>query len=74
MQGTVLAGIGVAIALVGAAVLSPLVQPLLFHTSARSIAVYAFVGGVVLVVAIAASLIPATRAARVDPMSVLRSD
>jgi ABC-type lipoprotein release transport system permease subunit len=47
---------------------------LLFHTPARSVAVYALAGGVVVVVAIAASLIPAARAARIDPMSVLRSE
>jgi predicted permease len=73
-QGTILAGIGVAIAAIGAAILAPLVQPLLFQTSARSVAVYALVGGLVLIVAIAASLIPAARAARVNPMSVIRSE
>jgi predicted permease len=73
-QGTVLAGIGVAIATAGAAVLAPLVQPLLFHTSARSLPVYAIVAFILVVVAIAASIIPAGRAARVNPMSVMRSD
>ena len=73
-QGAVLAAIGIALATIGAAILAPLVQPLLFRISARSVAVYALVGGVVIVVAIAASLIPAARAARVNPMSVIRSE
>jgi putative ABC transport system permease protein len=73
-QGAVLAAIGIAIATIAAAILAPLVQPLLFQTSARSVAVYTVVGVVVIGVAIAASLIPATRAARVDPMSVIRSE
>jgi ABC-type lipoprotein release transport system permease subunit len=36
--------------------------------------VYGLVGGVVLIVAIAASLIPAVRAARVSPMVAIRSE
>jgi len=73
-QGAMLAGVGIAVATTSAAILAPLVQPLLFHTPARSVAVYALVGGVVVGVAIAASLIPAARAARIDPMSVIRSE
>jgi putative ABC transport system permease protein len=73
-QGMVLAGIGVVIAALGAALLAPRVQPLLFQTSARSVPVYALVSAVMLIVAIAASLIPAARAARVNPMSVIRSE
>jgi putative ABC transport system permease protein len=74
MQGAVIAAIGVSIATVGSAALAPLVQPLLFQMSARSIPVYAFVGGGMLIVALVASLLPAFRAARVDPMNVVRSD
>lgn len=73
-QGAVLAGIGVVMAMVGAVVLAPLIQPLLFHTSARSGPVYALVGGAMLIVGIVASLIPAARAARVSPMSVIRAE
>lgn len=74
MQGAALAGIGIGIATGGAALLAPIVQPLLFQVSARSIVVYALVGGVVLIVAIVASLIPADRAARVNPMSAIRAE
>ena len=45
---------------------------LLFHESPRDPAVFAAVGSVLLVVAIAASAIPARRAARVDPTIALR--
>jgi predicted permease len=73
-QGATLAGIGIGIATAAAAVLAPLVQPLLFQTSARSVAIYAFVGGTMLLIALGASLVPAARAAAVDPMSVIRSE
>ena len=73
-QGARLAGIGIVIAVAGAAALAPLVQPLLFHVSARSAATYVAAGVVMIVVAVAASMVPAARAARVSPMSVIRSE
>lgn len=73
-QGARLASYGVIIAIIAAAVLAPVVQPLLFQVSARSVTTYATVSLVVLVVAIAASLVPAARAARVNPMVALRAD
>ncbi|HEX5436794.1 MAG TPA: FtsX-like permease family protein, partial [Gemmatimonadaceae bacterium] len=66
--------LGVLVAMGCAALLAPLVQPLLFHVSARSIAIYMLVGGGMLVVAIAASLVPAVRAANANPGSVMRSE
>ncbi len=50
------------------------VQPLLFDESARDPVVFALVAGVLLAAAIAASWIPARRAARVDPTEALRAD
>ncbi len=49
-------------------------QPLLFHESARDPAVIGLVGAVMLLVALAASAVPAYRASRADPNSALRSD
>ena len=49
-------------------------QPLLFKQSARDPVVYAAVGVVLLFVALAASTIPAIRAARADPNTALRSE
>ncbi len=51
-----------------------LVEPLLFQTSARDPVVLALVAGILLVAACAASMIPALRARRVDPVRALRSE
>jgi predicted permease len=68
----VVAGIcvGIVIAL-GAA---RLVEGLLFGLSPRDPTVFVSVSAVLLVVAVLASLVPAFRATRVDPMSALRAD
>ena len=50
------------------------IQPVLFRQSARDPVVYAMVAALVIGVAIAASAIPALRAARVDPNRVLRAE
>lgn len=73
-QGARLAGVGIVIAVAGAASIAPLVQPLLFHVSARSPGTYMAAGVVMIVVAVAASMVPAARAARTSPMSVIRSE
>ena len=62
--------IGAAIALASAR----WIKPLLFEVSPRDPIVYAIVTSVLLAVAIAASLVPARRAARVDPNVALRSE
>ncbi len=49
-------------------------QPLLFHQSARDPIVYSLVGAVLLTVAVAASAVPARRAAKADPNVALRED
>jgi predicted permease len=73
-QGATLGIFGVAIALVVAAMLAPFVQPLLFNTSGRSVTVYATVGLSMVMVAVVASLIPAWRGARVDPLAAIRAE
>ena len=73
-QGAALAFVGVVIATAGAAVVAPYVQPLLFQTSARSVAVYALVAIATVTVAVGASVIPAWRGARVDPLTAIRSE
>ena len=50
------------------------IAPLLFDQSARDPAVFAFVTGVLLLVAITASAIPAIRGARMDPNDALRRE
>ena len=50
------------------------VAPLLFRQSPRDPAVFALVAAILLIVAVAASLVPALRAAGVDPRSALQAD
>jgi ABC-type antimicrobial peptide transport system permease subunit len=49
-------------------------QPLLFRQSATDPGVYAVVGAMMLVVALAASALPAARAAKADPSAALRAE
>lgn len=69
---TVAAGciVGLGAALLGAR----FVGDLLFDTSPRDVGVFAVVTGTMLLVAVLASLLPARRAATVDPMVALRAE
>jgi putative ABC transport system permease protein len=73
-QGVRFALIGVAAGTVIALAAARWFQPLLFHQSARDPVVYAVVGVTLLIVAIAASAVPARRAANADPNIALRAD
>ena len=73
-RGLSLALIGVALGVAMARVGARWVAPLLFETSATDPGVFAFVGAMLLVVAFAACVIPARRAASSDPASALRSE
>ena len=66
--------VGVAIGLVVAMGAARYVGPLLFGVSAKDPAVYAGVAAVLIVVALAASAVPAWRASQVDPSVALRGD
>jgi ABC-type antimicrobial peptide transport system permease subunit len=67
-------GIGVAAGLVAALLLAPRLQELLYHTSPRDPVTLGTVALVLLIVSLAASCVPAWRAARVDPIVALRAD
>ena len=73
-RGLALTAAGIVIGLVGAALLSRFVQSLLYQTAGTDLATYAAVPLLLAVVGAAASWLPARRAARVDPMVVLRSE
>jgi ABC-type antimicrobial peptide transport system permease subunit len=73
-QALVLASIGAAAGVVLALGGGRLIQPLLFHTSAHDPMVFGVVVAVILGISIVASLAPAVRATRVDPVTALRSD
>ena len=73
-QGVRFAVAGVTLGTVLALVAARWVQPLLFAQSATDVRVFGTVGGVLVLVAIVASGLPARRATRVDPNTVLRAD
>jgi predicted permease len=73
-QGLTLAIIGLAIGLVAAAAFTRVATTLLFGVKPTDPATFAIVGAFMLLVAAAASIIPARRATRVDPLVALRSD
>jgi predicted lysophospholipase L1 biosynthesis ABC-type transport system permease subunit len=74
--GTGLAAVlvGIAAGLVGAVALMRLVSGLLYQVSPVDPTVYLAAPAILLLVAVAACLIPATRASKLDPVEVLRAD
>jgi hypothetical protein len=73
-QGMVLTGIGLTVGLIAAIAATRLVASMLFEVKASDPATYIGVAALLGVVSLAASYIPARRAARVDPASALRRD
>ena len=74
VRGVMPVAMGIGAGLVIALLLSRLMNGLLYELSPRDPGVFVGVSLVLLVVAVAASLVPALRATRVDPMLALRSD
>jgi len=72
LQALSLAGIGVAIGLLGALVFSRLLQSMLFNVKSTDPLVFAGILALLLGIAILASYLPARRATKVDPMVALR--
>jgi putative ABC transport system permease protein len=73
-DGLRVVAIGVALGLVAALWAGRWLKPLLFDVSPTDPAVYVFVAVTLVLVAIAASFLPALRATRVDPNVALRTD
>jgi len=74
-QGMVLTVIGVTIGLAGAFYLTKYLESLtslLFGVEPRDPITFAVIGGFLIVVALAACLVPARRATRIDPLEALR--
>lgn len=73
-RAALLAGIGIVIGIAGAIALSRGLQAILVDASATDVLTIAAVAAGIGAVALAASLFPALRAMRVDPMEALRSE
>jgi len=73
-RGLALTALGVLAGLAGAAALTRLMQNLLFDVTPSDPVTYGTVVGVLVAVALAASLVPAWRATRVDPVTALRAE
>jgi predicted permease len=73
-QGMALTGIGLAVGLAAALAATRLLASMLFEVKAGDPATFIGVAALLGVVSLAASYIPARRAARVDPVSALRQD
>ena len=71
-EAAAMAAIGIAIGLGAALALSRLVQSQLFGVQARDAGIYAYAVGVLAAVTLLAALIPALRAARIDPVRALK--
>jgi ABC-type antimicrobial peptide transport system permease subunit len=73
-QGLILSGFGVGLGLLASALLSRVMSSQLFGVSAMDPVTYVAVATSLVVVAMLASLIPAVRAAAVDPSRALRTE
>jgi ABC-type antimicrobial peptide transport system permease subunit len=71
-QGMLMAGLGIALGLGVALAVTRLLSSLLYGVSARDPLVFAGTALVLLAVALAASFVPARRAAKLDPIESLR--
>ena len=71
-QGITLALAGIAIGIGGAFALTRVMRRYLFHVSATDPATFLGIAFVFVLVALAASFLPARRASRIDPMAALR--
>jgi putative ABC transport system permease protein len=74
IRGVGLAAIGVAIGLLAAAPLTSSLRGLLYEVSASDPATYAVVALLLPLVAVAACIIPARRAAGIDPATAMRAE
>ena len=73
-QGGRLASVGIALVLAGAFALTRVLQNMLFGVTASDTVTFASAGLVLRAVSVVASLIPAWRAARIDPITALRQE
>jgi putative ABC transport system permease protein len=73
-QGLVLTLIGVGVGMAGAYALTRLMESLLYGVTATDFLTFGSVSGLIILVGLLASFLPARRATKVDPMIALRSE
>jgi putative ABC transport system permease protein len=73
-EGLLITGIGAVIGLAGAFGLNRLIASLLFGVRPTDVPIFAGVVAAMIIVAAVASLLPAWRASRLDPVAALRAD
>jgi predicted permease len=73
-QGVLLVAWGTGLGLLGAALVTQPLSGLLFEVSPRDVGVFALTAALLITVAIAACLLPAHRAAAIDPIQALRQE
>jgi predicted permease len=73
-HGAIVAGIGTGLGLASALALARTLDHLLFETATTDGATFAIVAGILLATALIGSVVPARRAARIDPIVSLRSE
>jgi putative ABC transport system permease protein len=71
-EGLTLAGVGIAMGVLGAVFLTRILETLLYGVGTRDPLTFVVVPGILAAVALIASLNPARRAAAVDPVITLR--
>ena len=74
LQGVRLAGAGLALGVAGALATTRLLAGLLYGIAATDAVSFGAAAGVLVLVAAAATCVPARRAARLDPVEALRAD
>ena len=73
-QGARLGLVGIGLGLVGGLALARAMASLLYGVSPTDPSTYAAVAGLMLAIALVASVLPAWRASRVDPIRTLKAD
>ena len=73
-QGVRLSAVGVALGALGSVLLEPVLASMLVGISAVDFRAVAAASGLLVLVSAAASILPARRAARVDPLTALRQE
>jgi len=73
-SGVTIAGLGLVLGLAGAAGLTRFLRGMLYETKPLDVATFAAMAGLLLLVALVASYLPARRAASVSPVEAMREE